>query len=228
MSDDLATLLLQLRLRAFATVETLAGLSALGADRVDALLVDAESDRLVQRRGGPAVGWTLTASGRRRGRDLLVAEMDAAGAGPSVLDAYEQFLPLNAELLSICTDWQVLVVDGETVPNDHTDTVRDAAVLARLDALHPAAMEVVGTLGRALDRFAGYGARLDGAHQQVRAGRTDWLTRVTEDSYHGIWFELHEHLLTVLGRDREHERVPAYTPTSTGPADGPTTNGDVP
>jgi hypothetical protein len=229
MSDDLAaTLLLQLRLRAFAPTEVL----ALAADLPDAVvepaLVDLEARRWVQRRDGRIVGWTLTAAGRRRGEELLVAELDAAGARPAVTDAYLDFLPLNAELLSICTDWQVVVVDGAHVPNDHADPLRDAAVLERLDALHPAAMDLVGSLAGSQHRFTTYGPRLQEARDHVVAGRTEWLTRATGSSYHGVWFELHEHLLTVLGHDREHEPVPVYTPTSIGPAAGPTTNGDTP
>ena len=229
MSDDLAaTLLLQLRLRAFAPTDVLAAAAGEPDDRVAPALVEYESRRWVQRRDGRIVGWTLTAAGRRYGQALLAAEVDAAGARAAVTDAYLDFLPLNAELLSICTDWQVVVVDGEHVPNDHADAARDAAVLRRLVVLHPAAVEVLDRLGDVLGRFAAYAPRLQEAHDHVVAGRTEWLARASGTSYHGIWFELHEHLLTVLGHDREHEPVPAYTPTTIGSADGPTTNGDTP
>ena len=223
MSADLVTLLLQLRLRAFAPTDALAVAGGFDPVDVDRVLVAAESDRLVQRRDGRVVGWTLTASGRRRGQELLVAELDAAGARERVLDAYLDFLPLNAELLSICTDWQVVVVGEEHLPNDHADPLRDAAVLARLDALHPAALRVTDSLAAAVDRFEAYGRRLDHAHARVAAGGTEWLTRATGDSYHGVWFELHEHLLAVLGHERTGEPVPTYmpTPTASGNGDNP-------
>jgi len=214
MSDDLATVLLQLRLRAFATTDVLRAATAVDGDRLDEVLRTAESDRLVRHREGRIVGWSLTAAGRTRGQELLSAELDAAGTRDAVFDAYGAFLPLNAELLSICTDWQVVVVDGEHVPNDHSDPERDSSVLARLARLHPAAVEVTSALGRTVPRFAGYGPRLIEAHDHVLAGRTEWLTRVTGDSYHGVWFELHEHLLAVLGRDREHEATPDAIPTT--------------
>ncbi len=229
MSDDLAaTLLLQLRLRAFAPTDVLAQVAGLPEDVVAPALAHFESERWVQRRDGRIVGWTLTAAGRHRGQELLVAEMERAGAREAVTDAYLDFLPLNAELLSVCTDWQVVVVDGEHVPNDHADPARDAAVLARLEQLHPRAVAVTAALAGALDRFGSYGPRLQEAHDHVVAGRTEWLARATGASYHGVWFELHEHLLTVLGHAREHEPVPAYTPTTIGSSDGPTTNGDTP
>ena len=33
----------------------------------------------------------------------------------------------------------------------------------------------------------------------MRAGDPDWFTRPTVDSYHTVWFELHENLLATLG-----------------------------
>lgn len=227
MSDDLeATLLLQLRLRAFAPTEDLVP-SAGGREQPLLEALDSYRDRgWVQFRDGRIQGWSLTASGRRRGQDLLIAEMDAAGARGAVADAYDAFLPLNAELLSICTDWQVVEVDGTHVPNDHSDPGRDAAVLRRLDSLQPAAERLTSVLGDALARFAGYGPRLREAHGHVVAGRTEWLARATGPSYHGVWFELHEHLLAVLDRDRVHEPVPEHIPTTTGPVSGSATNGD--
>lgn len=170
------------------------------------------------------IGWCVTArggswDGRSPRRDGPEARSSCRRswtprARDAVLDAYGAFLPLNAELLSICTDWQVVVVDGEHVPNDHSDPERDSSVLARLARLHPAAIEVTSALGRTVPRFTGYGPRLIESHDHVLAGRTEWLTRVTGDSYHGVWFELHEHLLAVLGRDREHEATPDAIPTN--------------
>lgn len=213
MTDDLSTLLLQLRLRAFAPTDVLAEAAQLEASAVTTVLDVAQADGLVERRNGRIVGWTLTTAGRRTGQELLSAELDASGARGAVTDAYLDFQALNAELLSICTDWQTVVVGGDHVPNDHADARRDAAVLARLDVLHPAALQIAGALAAAQDRFGTYGPRLTAAHENVAAGRPEWLTRATGASYHGTWFELHEHLLVVLGIDRVAEAIPAYTPT---------------
>jgi len=234
MSHDLATVLLQLRLQAFASSEVLATATGVSRSGIEELLVRAESDRLVQHRDGRVVGWTLTAAGRARGQDLLAAELDAVGGRSALLEAYTEFLPLNAELLSICTDWQTVVVNGEHVTNDHTDARRDAAVLARLEPLHAAALSVTTRLTGALDRFSRYGPRLEEAHRHVTAGRPEWLTRATGGSYHGVWFELHEHLLATLGRTREAELAARFTPTTVGglsevpAAAGHPENGEIP
>jgi DNA-binding MarR family transcriptional regulator len=217
MSDDpAATLLLLLRLKAFAPSEAIASTLAMSPAAVEVQMRRLESRGWVQHRTGMAAGWSLTPEGRRHGQSLVRAELDAAGTRRLVEAGYTDFLPLNAELLSVCTDWQTVVVDGAHVPNDHTDASRDAAVLARLDALHRAVVPVLDRLSAALARFTPYRLRLDLAHSHVRAGRTEWIAKPTIDSYHGVWFELHEHLLVTLDRDRSTEPLPQHAPTHNG------------
>lgn len=217
MSDEPAvTLLLLLRLKAFAPSERIAALLDQPLGQVDAALGELAGRGWVQHRTGMAAGWSLTPEGRRTGQELLRAEAAAAGALPAIEDCYRRFLPLNAELLAVCTDWQTVVVDGGHVPNDHSDASRDARVLERLDVLHSATRPVLAELGGALERFSSYGDRFDRAHRHVREGRTEWIARPTVDSYHGVWFELHEHLLVTLDRDRSTEPLPQYAPTPNG------------
>ena len=61
-----------------------------------------------------------------------------------------------------------------------------------------------------LDRFAElqprmsvYGERLDEAYDRVLAGDLGYVSGARIDSYHTVWFELHEDLLRMLGRERE-------------------------
>lgn len=217
MSDEpAATLLLLLRLKAFAPSERLAALVDAPTPQVDEDLIAFAERGWVQHRTGMAAGWSLTAEGRRHGQELLRSELDAAGTRSELEACYQGFLPLNGELLSVCTDWQTVVVDGTHVPNDHTDAERDAAVLARLEALHRAALPVLDAMADALARFGDYRPRLDRARCHVAEGRTEWIAKPTVDSYHGVWFELHEHLLVTLGRERSTEPLPQYAPTPHG------------
>jgi hypothetical protein len=115
---------------------------------------------------------------------------------------YERFLPLNRELLRICSDWQVW--PGGT-PNDHLDVRYDWSVVDRLRALDERVAPVVSRLGRTVPRFAVYRPRLRAALAHVDNGDSDWLTSPRLDSYHTVWMQLHEDLLLAIGADRSNE-----------------------
>jgi hypothetical protein len=170
-------------------------------------LRDAGERGWVRHRDGARAGWSLTPAGRAEDVRRLRDELDAAGARGAVEDSYERFLALNPKLLQVCTDWQV-VAAGRAAPthNDHLDAGYDLAVLARLRTLDDRAQPICADLATALDRFAGYGPRLRAALERTIAGDPQWLDRPVIDSYHTVWFELHEDLLATLGRERSQER----------------------
>jgi hypothetical protein len=143
----------------------------------------------------------LTPHGRAiHDRDARLAEgSEEAGAARH---AYDTFLPMNQELLQICTDWQVR---PGGVPNDHTDRKYDWSVIDRCQALDERAGPVVRHLGRSVTRFAGYRPRLREALRQVENGDHDWLVSPRCDSYHTVWMQLHQELLLALGLRREDE-----------------------
>ncbi|MHB1137320.1 MAG: transcriptional regulator [Microthrixaceae bacterium] len=200
------TVLHTLRLRSVASTEVVAARIGADHDEVRAELARVEARGWARHREGALTGWSLTSDGRREGERLLGEELRRRGVRAEVEGAYRDFLRLNGELLSICTDWQVRLVDGAQVVNDHGDPERDGRVLTRLSVLHGRARPLLDRLGVAWDRFEAYGPRLSSAHERIVAGETEWLTRPTIDSYHTVWFELHEDLLATLGRRRVDER----------------------
>jgi hypothetical protein len=118
--------------------------------------------------------------------------------------AYDQFLPINAELLRVCSDWQVR---PGNIPNDHRDSTYDWSVIDRVSALDERVGPVLRRLGTAVDRFAGYRPRLADALRRVSSDEKDWLVSPRIDSYHTVWMLLHEDLLLALGRERGEERA---------------------
>lgn len=64
---------------------------------------------------------------------------------------------------------------------------------------------VLDALAGRLARFSRYAKRLDRAVDRS-VGDPAWLESPALDSIHTVWFELHEHLLATLGRDRTQER----------------------
>ena len=103
------------------------------------------------------------------------------------------------------TGWQLREVDGQQVINDHTDEAHDAAILADFRTLHEDAVAWLGGLTSGLPRLERYVARLDRAATNVESGDTNYLASPRLDSYHNVWFELHEDLILLAGRTREEE-----------------------
>jgi hypothetical protein len=206
-SDPDLLVLLGLRLRAVATAEALVSTTGLPAHEVADRLAAFDGSGLVTFRDGRLSGWMLTTRGRVEGERRLAAELDATGTRAAVGHAYQRFLAINQQLLDTCTAWQLRPVDGATVVNDHADAAHDAVVLARLVTIDDAVQPVVSDLAEALARFGGYGPRLAAALAKVQGGDADWFAAPTIDSYHAVWFELHESLLATLGIERAREAV---------------------
>ena len=206
-SDSDLLVLLGVRLRSFGAEDAIAATAGLDVVDVRARLERFEQIGLVGHRERPTAGWQLTSAGRAEGERRLAAELDESGARPAVAGAYARFLAVNQPLLDACTSWQLRLVDGAPVVNDHADPGHDATVLAALVTLDDAVQPVAADLAEALGRFGGYGPRLSGALAKVQGGDVDWFTKPTIDSYHSVWFELHENLLATLGIDRATEPV---------------------
>jgi hypothetical protein len=119
-------------------------------------------------------------------------------------NAYERFLVFNVEFLRICTDWQL---KPGNQPNDHTDTAYDFKILERLDRLDERAGTLVESLGKTISRFAGYRQRLTDALDKISDDRA-WLASPRCDSYHTVWMQLHEDLLSAVGVNRADEAQP--------------------
>jgi pyruvate,orthophosphate dikinase len=105
----------------------------------------------------------------------------------------------------IVTSWQMREVDGEPVLNDHTDEGYDKAVLDELVKLHAEATDWLAPLIPELQRLVTYRIRLIRAAEEIAEGNHSYIASPHIDSYHNIWFELHEDLIQLAGRTREGE-----------------------
>jgi hypothetical protein len=68
--------------------------------------------------------------------------------------------------------------------------------------LHERALTVLGRFAAALPRMAVYRDKLETALEKAEDGAVEWVSDAKLDSYHTVWFELHEDLLRMLGRER--------------------------
>jgi hypothetical protein len=108
------------------------------------------------------------------------------------------------EFLRLCTDWQV---KPNNEPNDHSDAAYDFKILERLDRLDERAGALLETLGKTVPRFSGYRSRLTDALDRISEDRA-WLASPRCDSYHTVWMQFHEDLLTAVGVNRADEAQP--------------------
>jgi pyruvate, orthophosphate dikinase len=145
----------------------------------------------------------LTAAGTARAATLLAA--DRAAWGPGAADAaLDAFLELDPQVKGTVTAWQLRDEDARVI-NDHTDPDYDAAVLDRLADVDAAAARWFTDAAAGPRRLDDYRSRLSRALAQARAGDGRFVASPRVDSYHGIWFELHEDLIGLAGRTREAE-----------------------
>jgi hypothetical protein len=191
-----------LRLKGFADTASLAERAGLDPGGTEDLLRSLTADGLVRVHETRPAPWSLTPEGRAEHGRLVTEELESAGAKAVVDDAFRRFLAINTELLAVCTAWQ-LRPDGEAqVVNDHSDPAYDRGVVERLSAVDRDVQPITGDLRAALERYGDYGTRLATALERVVAGQQDWFTKPMIDSYHTVWFELHEDLLSTLGIKR--------------------------
>jgi hypothetical protein len=183
-----------------------------GAPAVAAVLGAPEDDVAAGLDAAVAAGHAIGAKGMfmvtPAGRSWLDERYPDAYAGfrsdPEATAAYERFEKVNRELLRVFTDWQMMPsAGGERVQNDHSDADYDHGIIDRLGAQHERAEKILGRFAELEARVGTYAQRLDDAYDKVLAGEHDYVSGARIDSYHTVWFELHEDLLRMLGRERE-------------------------
>jgi DNA-binding PadR family transcriptional regulator len=150
-----------------------------------------------------ATAFRLTSKGKARGRELLAADRDRWGS-TNAIAALDAFHPLDQRMKETVTAWQLREIGGQQVLNDHTDSIYDRRVLGRLTSLHQDTHEWLSSLKAAPKSVNQYLARLDRALQSARLDDR-FIASPAVDSYHGVWFELHEALMLLAGRSRAEE-----------------------
>jgi pyruvate,orthophosphate dikinase len=197
-ADDMLRALL---VKGYATPENAGTALLVGADEASALLDLLVADGLAEMAGG---SFRLTADGKAVAGELIALDRATWGVtnAEAALDA---FLGLDQRVKETVTAWQMRVVDGVQAFNDHSDAAYDDGVLSRLVALHDEAENWIRPLEARLPRLATYRERLAGAAAAAAGGDARYVASPRVDSYHGIWFELHEDLILLAGRSRAGE-----------------------
>ena len=190
-----------LAIKGYATPEAIATALLCSPDEASAHLDRLVADGLAETAAG---SFRLTSDGKAIGRERIAADTEAWGVdrANAALDA---FVALDQRVKATVTAWQLREVDGQQAVNDHSDPAYDAAVLADLAALHEDAASWLDPIVAGLPRLAAYRQRLDRANAAAQGGDQRYVASPRVDSYHGAWFELHEDLILLAGRNRASE-----------------------
>jgi pyruvate,orthophosphate dikinase len=144
--------------------------------------------------------YRLTTSGKAAARAALAADRKQWGVVRAAA-ALEAFHQLDLRVKEVVTAWQMR---GSAL-NDHTDATYDAGVIDRLAAIHREAAAWMTGLDGAPPGLRRYASRLEGALHRASAGDHRFVASPRVDSYHSAWFELHEELILLAGRNRTDE-----------------------
>ena len=187
--------------KGYATPEAVATALLSTPKEMAAVLDGLVADGLAELAGG---SFRLTADGKAVGRERITADADLWGTANATA-ALDAFLALDARMKVTVTAWQMRDVDGTPTFNDHADAGYDARVLGDLAGLHHDASAWLRPLVAALPRLGAYLERLERAAAAAGGGDGRFVASPRVDSYHGVWFELHEDLILLAGRSRADE-----------------------
>jgi hypothetical protein len=186
--DDEFAVLNAIYLRKMVTIADMAGITGLD-EQVIASHVTALSERgLVTDVGGgncmleqpPGVRAAIDAYDDRYAELRTDGEVEAW---------YQRFESINGQFLTALSAWQT--------------SGQDAGALDKLLRLVDRQIKALTSFAPTVPRYQRYADRLTAALDKVEAGNTEFVTSLSVDSVHNVWFELHEDILTVLGRPRD-------------------------
>lgn len=202
-------------LSAFAVVRALALLGFASIDRLAVALVsDAAAVRDVIDALPPG-HVNATPRGLQitpQGRFWLQAYLDRerAGVDGAATDRlYRQFMQRDDRFKRLITDWQMRTIDGRQILNDHADAAYDASVRERLCGFHGETKPLIEEICAAAARLKRFSSRFARAAAAAAAGDGSMIASPLKDSYHTVWFELHEELMHLSGRSRAAEEAAA-------------------
>jgi pyruvate,orthophosphate dikinase len=193
-----------LALLGIAGEERLAASLAVNAETVCCVIGSLESGHVNRTPRGLQIG--------PEGRAWLQVQLEAERAriDRAVADRlYRSFMVFDDGFKRLVAAWQVRTEDGREVRNDHADAAYDTVVRERLLAFHGEAGPLIDEICAVVSRLQPYRLRLARASAAVAAGDGSMIASPLKDSYHTIWFELHEELMHLSGRSRAAEEAKA-------------------
>ena len=150
------------------------------------------------------IGMKLTEKGKAAAEKVLEDARETTDLA-ALETFYQAFTPINQDYKKSVSSWQIKTVGDSVEPNDHEDAEYDQQVLKEMFKDHDSLNHLVTTHLASCPLLRDYARRLEIAYAHVRAGHHQFVTGALIDSYHTVWFEFHEALIRLSGRDRATE-----------------------
>lgn len=200
MSDPYLLTLHTLTLRQLADADQILAIVEQDPDEVKQALEKAVEDATALAARG---AYMISPAGRALLDEAYPTWFAAERSSAEVTEAMDAFeAGVNRQVLSLTTDWQTVEVDGQRQANDHGDASYDAKVIDRLAKVLERTEGVLAPLVAAQPSVARFLDRAAAALTRAESGETDYVSGVRVDSFHTVWFQMHEHLLRITGRER--------------------------
>ena len=190
-----------LSIKGFAKEEALAVAAGLEVSDVELIAQNLIDEGLLER---SRIGMKLTEKGKAAAAKILEDVRQTTDLA-ALETFYQAFTPINQDYKKSVSSWQIKTVGESAEPNDHKDTEYDKQVLTEMFKDHDSLKHLVATCLTSCPLLRAYARRLEIAYAHVSAGHHQFVTGALIDSYHTVWFEFHEALIRLSGRDRASE-----------------------
>jgi len=197
---DMYLVLHGIAVKKYADRDELCSVTCLVPDTVDALLKEAVAKGRAAEVNGK---FALTPAGQITLKSSYAAACGALRTDGEFMAAYEAFEEINHDLKQVITDWQTMTIGGDKVPNDHSDRNYDEGIIDRIGRIHEKVEKILRQLAAKVPRLERYSQKLLEALERAEDGDIEWVSDARIESYHTVWFELHEDLLRLAGRERQ-------------------------
>jgi len=120
----------------------------------------------------------------------------------AVLATVKKLEEVNKEIKTVITRWQIKMVRGMMVLNDHKDPEYDERVIRSLCRTHNRAKKLLTDLSKYLPHFMYYVDLLNHALSKVLNENAYEYVDKHPASYHNVWYVAHEDWLRLFGLKR--------------------------
>ena len=190
-----------LSIKGFAKEEILAATVGLEVLDVELMAQSLIKDGFLE---SSRIGMKLTEKGKAAAAKILEDAREKVDL-VALETFYLAFMPINQAYKKNVSSWQIKTVGESAEPNDHGDAEYDQQVLSEMFKDHGSLKLLVATHLASCPLLKDYARRLEKAYASVSAGDYQFVTGALIDSYHTVWFEFHEALIRLSGKDRATE-----------------------